>query len=79
MSRAAQSASTSTWAQAARNGSQVRTSLSPGGGQAERLASALMSLGADCHAASGAAASPGSIYNTREPVQALANMESVTV
>jgi hypothetical protein len=62
--------------QAGRNYAQSRTALSPGGAEGERLARAVSSsLGAD-----GAAAAPGTaIYNTREPVQALANMESVTV
>jgi hypothetical protein len=55
---------------------QVRTVLSPGGGESERLARAVMSaMGSDASAAAAA----GSIYNTREPVQALANMESMTV
>jgi SpoVK/Ycf46/Vps4 family AAA+-type ATPase len=69
---------------------QVRTALSPRGGEAARLAAAMMSsIGGDGSSvsaslasgagASGAAASAGSIYNTREPVQALANMESMTV
>lgn len=50
--------------------------LSPGAGEAERLSRAVISsMGPE---ASGAA-SGGAIYNTREPVQALANMESMTV
>ena len=54
---------------------QARTALSPGGAESERLTRAVMSaMGTD-----GAAAAAGSIYNTREPVQALANMESMTV
>jgi SpoVK/Ycf46/Vps4 family AAA+-type ATPase len=59
-----------------RNYAQSRTALSRGGAEGERLARAVSSsLGAD-----GAAAATGTaIYNTREPVQALANMESVTV
>ncbi len=68
---------TTVWNQNSRTQSQTRTSLSPGGGEAERLARAMMSsMGAE-----GAAPAPagGSIYNTREPVQALANMESMTV
>lgn len=57
--------------------SQQHTMLSPGAGEADRLTRAVMSsMGSE--AASGAATS-GSIYNTREPVQALANMESMTV
>ncbi len=52
---------------------QARTLLSPGGTEAERLARAMASsAGAD-------SVGGGSIYNTREPVQALANMESMTV
>jgi SpoVK/Ycf46/Vps4 family AAA+-type ATPase len=58
---------------------QTRTTLSPESGEAARLARALLSsLGADGAAALNTGA-PGSIYNTREPVQALANMESMTV
>jgi SpoVK/Ycf46/Vps4 family AAA+-type ATPase len=46
-----------------------------GGGESDRLASAVLSaLGSDA-----AAAAKPAIYNTREPVQALANMESMTV
>ncbi len=65
---------TTVWNQNSR--SQTRTVLSPGGGEAERLTRAVMSsLGGDA----ATAAATGSIYNTREPVQALANMESMTV
>jgi SpoVK/Ycf46/Vps4 family AAA+-type ATPase len=65
-----------TWTQGARNQVQTRTVLSPGSAEGERLARAVMSsLGVE----GGAAAAGGSIYNTREPVQALANMESMTV
>jgi ATP-dependent 26S proteasome regulatory subunit len=54
----------------------TRTVLSPGGGEVNRLTRAMMSsMGADA----ASAASGSSIYNTREPVQALANMESMTV
>ena len=62
--------------QTGRNHAPSRTALSPGGGEGERHARAgSSSLGAD-----GAAAATGTaIYNTREPVQALANMESVTI
>jgi SpoVK/Ycf46/Vps4 family AAA+-type ATPase len=62
--------------QTGRNYAQSRTALRPGGAEGERLARAVSSsLEAD-----GAAAATGTaIYNTREPVQALANMESVTV
>jgi SpoVK/Ycf46/Vps4 family AAA+-type ATPase len=64
------------WPQPGRGQSQIRTALSPTGGEADRLARAMMSsLSADGVAPS----SGGSIYNTREPVQALANMESMTV
>src|SRR5215471_21168454 len=50
--------------------------LSPGAGEADRLTRAVMSsMGAE----GASAAAGGSIYNTREPVQALANMESMTV
>src|ERR1700752_3909976 len=55
---------------------QARTSLSPGSGESDRLTRAMMSaMGPDASAA----AAGGSIYNTREPAQALANMESMTV
>lgn len=67
-------ATTTIWNQNSRP--QTRTVLSPGTGEAERLARAVISsLGADA----GPAAAGGSIYNTREPVQALANMESMTI
>src|SRR3979411_2117375 len=57
---------------------QTRTSLSPSAGEADRLARAMLaSHGADT-AADGRGV-PSSIYNTREPVQALANMESTTL
>ena len=52
-----------------------RTALTPGAGEGERLTRAVMS--ALNSGASGAAAG-AAIYNTREPVQALANMESMT-
>jgi len=55
---------------------QPHTVLSPGGSEADRLTRAVTSLMG--HEAATAAAG-GSIYNTREPVQALANMESMTV
>ncbi|MFZ0730780.1 MAG: AAA family ATPase [Candidatus Sulfotelmatobacter sp.] len=58
-----------------RSSTPSRTVLTPGNGEAERLTHAVASaMGSD---QSGAAAS-GSIYNTREPAQALANMESMT-
>ncbi len=63
-------------AQPGRPYAQARTVLSPGGAEADRLALAMTSAmgGGGAAAASGAA-----IYNTREPVQALANMESTTL
>lgn len=55
---------------------QPRTVLSPGGGEADRLTRAVMSsMGSEAAAAAG----NNTIYNTREPVQALANMEAMTV
>ena len=67
---------TTVWSQGSRNLTQPRTALSPTGGEADRLTRSVMSaLGAD----NAAAAAAGSIYNTREPVQALANMESMTM
>jgi len=64
------------WTQAGRSYAQVRSALSPGGGESDRLAHAMASSlgGGDS-----AAAASTAIYNTREPVQALANMESMTV
>ena len=64
------------WSQGGRAQTQTRTVLSPPSGEAERLTRSVMSsMGAE-----GASAAAGaSIYNTREPVQALANMESMTV
>jgi hypothetical protein len=68
-----------TWTQGGKSQTQTRTALSPGSNEAERLSRAMLtSLGADAAAALSTGA-PGSIYNTREPVQALANMESMTV
>ena len=67
---------TTVWNQGSRNLAQPRTALSPSSGEADRLTQAMMSaLGAG----GAAAAAPGSVYNTREPVQALANMESMTI
>jgi hypothetical protein len=64
------------WTQGSRGATQTRTVLSPGGGEADRLARAVMSsMGADA----ATAAAGNAIYNTREPVQALANMESMTL
>ncbi len=68
---------TTIWNQNSRAQSQARTVLSPTSSEAERLTRAVFSsMGAEGAAAT--AAAPGSIYNTREPVQALANMESMT-
>src|SRR5207237_2286537 len=48
----------------------------PGSGEADRLTRAVLgAMGAE----GGAAATGASMYNTREPVQAPANMESMTV
>jgi len=59
-----------------RTSPEPRSILTPGGNEAERLTRAVMSaMGSE----QSAAAVSGSIYNTREPVQALANMESMTV
>ena len=63
------------WTQTGRVPTQTRTVLSHGRGEADRLARAVMSsMGADA----ATAAAGNAIYNTREPVQALANMESMT-
>jgi ATPase family protein associated with various cellular activities (AAA) len=67
------------------NLAQSRTALSPGGSEAARLAHAVLSsLGSDgsgmpAGVGSGATTGSGSVYNSRDPVQALANMESMTV
>jgi len=67
---------TTVWTQAGRGPTQTRTVLSPGGAEGDRLARAVLSsIGADA----APAAAGNTIYNTREPVQALANMESMTV
>lgn len=61
------------WSQVARP--QARNPLTPTAAEADRLTRAMMaSVTSD-----GAAAASPSMYNTREPVQALANMESMTV
>jgi SpoVK/Ycf46/Vps4 family AAA+-type ATPase len=57
---------------------QTRTSLSPSAGEADRLARAMLASHSADTAADGRGV-PSSIYNTREPVQALANMESTTL
>jgi len=60
-----------TWAR-----TQARTALSPGGGEADRFSKAMMNSTAADASTSGSGAA---IYSTRDPVQALANMESMTV
>jgi len=66
---------TTAWNQNSRI-AQSRSVLSPGSGEAERLTRAVISaIGPEATSA----ANSGSIYNTREPVQALANMESMTM
>jgi len=67
----------STWMHSGRIPAQGRTVLAPNSGEAERLMRAIMSGGSAPE--STAAATNSAIYNTREPAQALANMESVTV
>jgi len=62
-------------AQAGRAYTQMRTALSPTAREGDRLALAMASSLAGN---SGAAAAGTAIYNTREPAQALANMESMT-
>ena len=59
------------WSQGSRLSS--KSILSPSAGEAERLTRTLMTSD------SGVAAAGASMYNTREPVQALANMESMTI
>ncbi len=65
----------SVWTHGGHAQAQTRTALSPGGAESERLTRAMMSaVGPEAAAGGGNA-----IYNTREPAQALANMESMTV
>jgi hypothetical protein len=72
----AQSTQTTIWNQGSRALAQARTALSPSAGEGDRLARAMInSMGGD----GAPGTSGGSIYNTREPVQALANMETMTV
>jgi ATP-dependent 26S proteasome regulatory subunit len=52
---------------------QTRTALSPTAGEAERLTRTMMTSD------SGMVGAAASMYNTREPVQALANMEAMTI
>jgi len=66
----------SIWGQSGPSQAQPRTALSPGGGEADRLTRAVMS---SMGSGAAVAAAGGSIYNTHEPVQALANMESMTI
>ncbi|MGA2347619.1 MAG: hypothetical protein ABSF93_16525, partial [Candidatus Sulfotelmatobacter sp.] len=67
-------------AQAGRAYTQMRTALSPGPREADRLALAMASSLSSHQGADGGAAAAGTaIYNTREPAQALANMESMTI
>ena len=62
--------------QTVRTQAQARTVLSPSSHEGERLTRAVLSsIGGE----GAAAAAAGSIYNTRDPVQALANMESMTI
>ncbi len=61
-----------------RGPAQTRAVLSPGSGEAERLMRAIMSGGGTVPEATPVGPS-SAIYNTREPAQALANMESMTV
>jgi len=72
----AQSTQTTIWNQGSRALAQAHTALSPSAGEGDRLARAMInSMGGD----GAPGTSGGSIYNTREPVQALANMETMTV
>jgi hypothetical protein len=67
------------WPEGGGTQTETRSALSPGRVEAGRLARTLLSaIGTDPAVALNTGAS-GSIYNTREPVQALANMESMTV
>src|ERR1700686_2690491 len=73
---AQQGVPTTIWNQGSRALAKARTALSPSGGEPDRLARAMISSMAGDGAPG---TSGGSIYNTREPVQALANMETMTV
>src|SRR5215469_5069558 len=65
--------------QGGRDEARKQTTLSPTSGEAGRLTQAMpTALASDSSAALNTGA-PGAIYNTREPVQALANMASMTV
>jgi len=74
---AARADQSSSWTQSGRGQTPARSILSPGSGEAERLMRAIMSGGSAPE--STPAATNSAIYNTREPAQALANMESMTV
>ncbi len=66
---------TAVWTRAGHTQPQTRTVLSPSSTESERLTRAMMSaMGPEAAAGGGNA-----VYNTREPAQALANMESMTV
>ena len=69
------------YTQAGRSPALGRTALSPGGSEADRLTQFMASaLAGPAGSGPGAGASAAAaVYNTREPVQALANMESMTV
>jgi ATP-dependent 26S proteasome regulatory subunit len=73
-----------TTTQTARSQGQARSVFSLGSTEAERLARAMMSA-MSANSAPAAAPAPAvtpagsSIYNTRDPIQALANLESMTV
>lgn len=70
----AQNNASNVWNQNVRGALSSRTALSPGGSESDRLMRAVMSS-----TGSEGTGTAASIYNTREPVQALANMESMTV
>jgi SpoVK/Ycf46/Vps4 family AAA+-type ATPase len=69
--------SSSGWTQGGRGPTQVRTILSPSSAEAERLMRVFTS--GTSPETNLAGSSPNAIYNTREPAQALANMESMTI
>jgi ATP-dependent 26S proteasome regulatory subunit len=69
--------SSSGWTQGERGPTQVRTILSPSSAEAERLMRVFTS--GTSPETNRAGSSPNAIYNTREPAQALANMESMTI
>jgi ATP-dependent 26S proteasome regulatory subunit len=67
------------WSHGGKPQTQMRTVLSPGSSEADRLANAVLSSLGTEGAAGASSGGAGSIYNTREPAQALANMEAMTV